>query len=78
MVQTQLHVYEEDFRQERKLKELLLEEKSKLSADLQKHVDFKEQLQQEISHLKSRYMVNDRTKPECQVSSCIVNMIHRI
>lgn len=66
LVQTQLHVYEEDFRQERKLKELLLEEKSKLSADLQKHVDFKEQLQQEISHLKSRYMVNDRTKPECQ------------
>lgn len=43
LLQTQLKFYEEDFRQERKLKELALEEKNALSEHLQKQIEFNEQ-----------------------------------
>lgn len=43
LLQTQLKLYEEDFRQERKLKELALEEKNALSEHLQKQIEFHEQ-----------------------------------
>lgn len=46
MLKSQLKLYEEDFEQERKLKESLLEEKNKLEKELQKQVEFNKQLQQ--------------------------------
>ncbi|XP_032670368.1 spindle assembly checkpoint component MAD1-like isoform X2 [Odontomachus brunneus] len=45
----QMSVYEEDFKQERKLKELLLEEKNKLDAELQKQVNYNKQLTHNLS-----------------------------
>ncbi|XP_076242220.1 uncharacterized protein LOC143184109 [Calliopsis andreniformis] len=54
LLQTQLNVYEEDFKQEKKIKESLLDEKGKLNTDLQKQIDFNEKLQQEIGRLKSK------------------------
>ena len=36
LLRTQLELYEEDFEQERKLREMLLQEKNSLNADLQK------------------------------------------
>lgn len=50
----QLKLYEEDFKQEKNLKESLLEEKSKLDVELQKQVDFNKQLQHDIQVLQGR------------------------
>ncbi|CAK9827432.1 NF-kappa-B essential modulator [Anthophora retusa] len=48
ILETQLKLYEEDFNQERKLKENLLQEKNALDMDLQKQIDFNKQLQAEF------------------------------
>ncbi|XP_020290551.1 golgin subfamily A member 6-like protein 4 isoform X2 [Pseudomyrmex gracilis] len=49
VLKSQLKLYEEDFDQERKLKESLLEEKNKLEKELQKQVEFNKQLQQKVN-----------------------------
>ncbi|XP_020721792.1 NF-kappa-B essential modulator isoform X2 [Bombus terrestris] len=51
LLRTQLELYEEDFEQERKLREMLLQEKNSLNADLQKQIEFNERLQQQIESL---------------------------
>lgn len=51
LLQTQLKLYEEDFRHERKLKETLLEEKNALNADLRKQIEFNDRLQEQINSL---------------------------
>lgn len=43
MLRAQLKLYEEDFEQERQLKEKLLEEKNKLEKELQKQMEFNTQ-----------------------------------
>lgn len=45
LLRSQLTLYEEDFQHERRLKESLLEEKSKLDMELQKQIKFNKQLQ---------------------------------
>ena len=46
MLRSQLSLYEEDFQQEKKLKEALLEEKNKLDTELLKQIEFNKQLQE--------------------------------
>lgn len=46
LLRSQLTIYEEDFQHEKKLKEALLEEKSKLDSELQKQVNYNKQLQE--------------------------------
>ncbi|XP_012228357.1 optineurin-like isoform X2 [Linepithema humile] len=46
LLRSQLTLYEEDFQHEKKLKEALLEEKSKLDVELQKQVEYNKQLQE--------------------------------
>lgn len=58
MLETQLKMYEEDFEQERELKEKLLKEKCTLNVDLQKQIEFNEELQQEINRLCSSSQVS--------------------
>lgn len=41
-----MSLYEEDFQHEKKLAEALLEEKNKLSTELQKQIEFNKQLQE--------------------------------
>ncbi|KAL0099043.1 hypothetical protein PUN28_020234 [Cardiocondyla obscurior] len=45
LLRSQLLIYEEDFRHEKKLADALLEEKNSLSIELQKQIDFNKQLQ---------------------------------
>lgn len=45
LLRSQLSLYEEDFQHEKKFAEALLEEKNKLSTELQKQIDFNKQLQ---------------------------------
>ncbi|XP_014472013.1 PREDICTED: uncharacterized protein LOC106743029 isoform X2 [Dinoponera quadriceps] len=49
LYKNQLTVYEEDFRQEKKVKELLLEEKSKLDEELGKQVNYNKKLLDRLS-----------------------------
>lgn len=51
-MKTQLTLYEEDFKQEKKVKESLMEEKSKLDVELQKQVEFNKQLQEDVRILQ--------------------------
>lgn len=44
-MRSQLSLYEEDFHQEKKLKEALLEEKCKLTTELQKQIELNQKLQ---------------------------------
>lgn len=53
LLRTQLRLHEEDFGQERKLREILLQEKNALNADLQKQIEFNEKLQQQIKSLST-------------------------
>ncbi|KYM89864.1 hypothetical protein ALC53_02176 [Atta colombica] len=46
LLRSQLSLYEEDFQQEKKLKEALLEEKNKLDTELLKQIEFNKQLQE--------------------------------
>ncbi|XP_018352173.1 PREDICTED: girdin-like [Trachymyrmex septentrionalis] len=46
LLRSQLLLYEEDFQQEKKLKEALLEEKNKLDTELLKQIEFNKQLQE--------------------------------
>jgi len=45
LLRSQLLLYEEDFQQEKKLKEALIEEKNKLTTELHKQIEFNKQLQ---------------------------------
>lgn len=54
MQQTQLKIYEEDFKRERKVKESLLDERNNLNKDLQNQIEFNTKLQEEITRLKSQ------------------------
>lgn len=69
LLQTQLKLYEEDFKQERKFKESLLEMKSTLNVDLQKQVEFNVQLQREIDRLKSCRSPSNGTELEAPLVS---------
>ena len=66
LLRMQLNLYEEDFGQERKMKESLLEEKEKLNNDLQKQIGFNQQLQEQISGLTSEYLVTGFARPEAE------------
>ncbi|XP_011636667.1 myosin-11 isoform X2 [Pogonomyrmex barbatus] len=52
LLRSQLMLYEEDFQQEKKLKEALLEEKTKLEMELLKQIDYNKQLQESNSTTK--------------------------
>ena len=58
LLQTQLKLYEEDFKHERKIKESLLDERNNLSTDLQKQIEFNAKLQQEITRLSPNISEN--------------------
>lgn len=47
----QLKIYEEDFKQEKELKEQLLQERAKLNEDLQRQINFNEKLRNRIMQL---------------------------
>ncbi|XP_011879677.1 PREDICTED: optineurin [Vollenhovia emeryi] len=49
LLRAQLSLYEEDFQEEKKLKEALLEEKNKLDTELLKQIEFNKQLQESAS-----------------------------
>ncbi|XP_018309199.1 optineurin isoform X1 [Mycetomoellerius zeteki] len=60
LLRSQLSLYEEDFQQEKKLKEALLEEKSKLDTELLKQIEFNKQLQ-ESNSVKLGHTFEDRS-----------------
>ncbi|XP_034178161.1 uncharacterized protein LOC117603281 isoform X1 [Osmia lignaria lignaria] len=59
LLQTQLKLYEEDFKHERKIKESLLDERNNLSTDLQKQIEFNAKLQQEITRLSPNRNISE-------------------
>ncbi|KAG5325245.1 MOS1T transposase, partial [Pseudoatta argentina] len=61
LLRSQLSLYEEDFQQEKKLKEALLEEKSKLDTELLKQIEFNKQLQESNNaNVKLGHMFEER------------------
>ena len=68
LLRMQLNLYEEDFKQERKMKESLLGEKEKLNNDLQKQIVFNQQLQEKISRLTADYLMYGWTDPEAEAT----------
>lgn len=61
LLQTQLKVYEEDFNHERRMKEILLNEKSSLDVDLQRQIEYNERLQQEINRIRTPNSESNRS-----------------
>lgn len=69
LLRTQLRLHEEDFGQERKLREILLQEKNALNADLQKQIEFNERLQQQIKSLNT-----SGSQVSCQLFPCFIDI----
>ncbi|XP_043597982.1 optineurin [Bombus pyrosoma] len=73
LLRTQLRLHEEDFGQEKKLREILLQEKNALNADLQKQIEFNERLQQQIKSLNtsgSQTNIIEQLQPPLLSLSC--------
>ncbi|GAB1859378.1 hypothetical protein CAJAP_00457 [Camponotus japonicus] len=66
LLRSQLTLYEEDFQCEKRLKESLLEEKSKLDMELQKQIKFNKQLQ------KSEQTTRSNVAAESEYSSDVI------
>ena len=72
LLRMQLNLYEEDFKQERKMKESLLGEKEKLSNDLQKQIVFNQQLQEKMCRLTADYLLSGFAESETSDTSPIL------
>ena len=66
LLRMQLNLYEEDFKQERKMKESLLGEKEKLNNHLQKQTAFNQQLQKKMTRLIAEYFTHGLAVSEAE------------